>query len=194
VANSGLEALASELGNLKSQGHTTVALDPLNSYVERLLASDKAADPELNRQRIRAQFEVELEQYKAQHEFHREMFKAVLEAGLSALRMLSVINGAAAIAVLAFLGNVLGKGDAPHALSVSGMGAAMVIFSVGVGLVGLGIAMRYFSQATYARDFWPAEDDATRWGNYFKYAAIACAIMSLLAFFVGVTTAYEAIV
>lgn len=85
MAVSSLEALAAELSKLKALGHTAVALDTLLSYVNDLTQSARAADPEAERQRIGLDFGGRVEQYKAEVEGRRELFKAVIEAGQSAL-------------------------------------------------------------------------------------------------------------
>ena len=88
------ETLAIELAKLKSLGHTAIAREALIPYVDGLARSACAADPEGERQRIELNFEGQLEAYKAQVGAQLEMFKAVMETGQSALRALSVENGA----------------------------------------------------------------------------------------------------
>src|SRR5690349_6461424 len=61
----------------------------------------------------------------------KEMFKSVLESGHNALKAVMLINGGAAVAFLAFLGNLLTKsqavkmGDFPKALLCFVFGALL---------------------------------------------------------------------
>ncbi len=103
-----------------------------------------------------------------------EMFKATLEAGQTAIKSLTIINGGAAIALLAFIGNALNK-DRP--IDVSGFHCPLMIFVTGVGLAGLTSALRYFSQDAYNYKNWL--------GTTFKILAVVGGILSLVAFAYG---------
>ena len=188
-----LELLAAELEKLKRLGHTAVALDALIPYVGGLVKAARESDPEGERHRVRLTFEGQVEQYRAQVEGRREMFKSILEAGLSALKALSVLNGAATVAILAFLGNVVSKPLNAYALvTIPGMNTAMAAFAFGVWFAALGLAARYFSQASFGMDFSKKSEVAERWGVVFKWVAISAGILSLALFFIGVWAAFHA--
>lgn len=189
----GLQTLSTELARLKQLGHTAVALDALIPYVDALTRSASAADPESERQRIRLNFEGLVEQYRADVEGRRELLKAVLEAAQSALRTLSLVNGAAAVAILAFLGNVLAHPTTDGLATVPPMSKSMVSFAVGVGLAAVGFAARYFSQAYFSRDFTADAVMGGKWGRRWRCVAIAGAVASLIAFFVGIGFAFRAV-
>jgi len=188
-----LEVLSSELSKLKGHGHTAIAIDPLINYIGELLNSARLTDPEGERQRIALNFEGQLEAYRAERSFNVEMFKAVIEAGQSALRALSIVNGAGAIAILAFLGNVLAHSTDTGLQVASFMTRAMTWFAVGVGFVALGYVARYFSQANYGGDFSQGEAIRRKWGDRWRFVAVVSAVASLLVFFVGIGTASLAI-
>jgi hypothetical protein len=193
MASNLLDTLAAELSKLKVAGHTAIALDPLITYVSGLVESARASDPEDDRQRIRINFEGQLEKYRAEVQGNLEMFKAVLETGQSALKALSVINGAAAIAILAFLGNVLAHPSKEGLAAVPSMSRAMVWFATGVGLAGVGFAARYLSQASFAGDLWSNAATAGKGGIWLRVLAIAGGLFSLVLFFVGIGAAFNAV-
>lgn len=179
-----LEHIAGELSKLRAAGHSAVAIDLLLPYVQGLVNAARAADPEGERLRLQQHFDGQIEHYKASREMDREMFKAVIEAGQSALKSLSVINGAAAIALLAFLGNALSKDKTPAAALIAGMSNSMLSFGIGVALAGAGFALRYLSQAVYTGDF-RLGTEHSRWGDRLRNAAILAGVGSLVAFIVG---------
>ena len=184
MANTELVGLAAELSKLKGLGHTAIAIEVLLRYVNGLADAASAKDPESERQESKLRFE-------AQVEGDMEMFKAVIEAGQSTLKVLSLVNGAAAIAILSFLGTILSKQDGvPTLLTVPLMRWAMLSFSLGVGLSALGFGFRYLSQGLYKRDFRLGIDSARKWGDTFRNLAILSAVASLLAFFAGIGTAF----
>jgi hypothetical protein len=189
----GLQSLSKELDKLKTAGHTAVAIDPLINYVGGLLSSARLADPESERQRIALNFEGQLEAYRAEINAGLEMFKAVLETGQSALRALSVVNGAAAVAVLAFLGNVLSRPSEIALGALPLMSAAMTSFALGVGFAALGFATRYFSQASFGGDFFDDKERGLTWGRRWRMVAIGAGITSLVLFFAGIATAWAAV-
>ena len=198
MTNKALEALTAELNKVKAEGHSALAVDALISYVEGLqqppLGGGESQEEE--QQRVRLNFEGQLERYKVEHQWGHELFKATIEAGQSALRALSTVNGAAAVAILAFLGHVLANsGRVTMPSLVSGMRSAMAVFAFGVGFAALAFVARYLSQASYGSDFWspPNPQKARRYGDVFRIVAIVGGALSLLAFFGGVYIAAQAI-
>lgn len=187
MANSELDGLVAELSKLKTQGHTAVSLDTLLPYATALANSARTRDPESERQRIELEFENQLEQFRAQKESNLEMFKAVIEAGQSALKALSLVNGAAAVAILSFLGAILSKQGGTSLPLVPSMKWAMVIFAMGVGFSALGFVFRYLSQGAYKKDFHRDLIKATRLGDILRNCAIVSGGSSLISFFVRVS-------
>jgi hypothetical protein len=187
-----LETLAQELATLKERGHTAVAMNALLPYVTGLLASARSGDPEGERQRVKINFEGQVEAYRAEVSSQLELLKAAIEAGQSALKSISVINGAAALAMLAFIGNVLSHPTDIGLAAMMIMSRSMTYFATGVGLSAIGLAARYFSQASYAGDF-SNQSRATKWGNTWRVIAIVAGVAGLAAFFIGVRVASRAV-
>ncbi len=74
-----------------------------------------------------------------------ELFRAVVTHEHAALRPLFLLNGGAAVAALAFIGQV-------WPADVSGIVVAMVIWSVGLFAAGLAAGLAYFSQNAFYRE------------------------------------------
>lgn len=108
-----------------------------------------------------------------------ELLRSAVKAGESGLKTLLIINGGAAVALLAFLGNVLTK-EPPRGVqfSVPAFQHAMQAFVAGVALVGTGAVLRYLALlgATSQRE---------KVDIYCSRAAILSGVASLVAFVLG---------
>lgn len=83
---------------------------------------------------------------KAHADHNLELLKSVVTAGEAVLKTLLLINGGAAVAVLAFLGNVLSKDPATGvALSVPKVATGLLRFGAAVGIIGVGALFRFLS-------------------------------------------------
>ncbi len=135
-----IEDLRSEIARLKAQGHTAVALDELDRYLASRVGTSggDAGSPPIR-------FEEWRHRTALAHESQLQTVKATLEAGQSALRSTILINGGAAAALLAFLGNVLTKETRAVNVSIAGMRWALQLFVLGVFCSAAASAWRYFS-------------------------------------------------
>ncbi len=70
-----------------------------------------------------------------------ETFKSLILVSLQGLKLLALFNGAAAVALLAYLGNVAGKG-----MPVPNMRLPMVCYVVGLIACGLAFFFGYLTQ------------------------------------------------
>ena len=87
--------------------------------------------------------------YNAESVSSLEMFKSVLISGRDSLKTALIINGAATIAILTFMGNVLIKGDNPNNL-VSLLSTPFLKFTVGVLLSAVASGCTYLTQTLYS--------------------------------------------
>ena len=117
---------------------------------------------------------------------HAEMFKAVIESGLSALKAAILINGGAAVALLAFLGSIASRQGAPGVELIGPMSLAMMKFFFGVGVAGAALGSRYLSQAFYAEQLRHPAQKWTLWlALVFLGIAIIAGATSFCLFFWG---------
>ena len=183
-----LTDLKNVIAATKAQGNSTLPIANLEDYLsemERINFGEETLETQNSeREQATRKFEHEMEVWKVNAPL---MFNSVIEAGLSALKSATLINGGAAVSLLAFLGNLLTK-DPPYGTTypIHALSQAMLVFFLGVGFSGTATAARYFSQAGYG-----VMNEYQ--GNLFKWIAIVLAVSSLVAFFYGGVLAYEAI-
>ncbi len=173
---------------IKTQGNSTIPIAGLENYLsemERINFGQESLEAQNSeREEATRKFEHEMEVWKVNAPL---MFNSVIEAGLSALKSATLINGGAAVSLLAFLGNLLTK-DPPYGTiyPIHALSQAMLIFFLGVGFSGVATAARYFSQATYS-----SKNEFL--GDFFRWVAIILALLSFGAFFYGGVEAYCAL-
>lgn len=181
-----INALRTELAALKANGDTVVAISGLEAYLAAAAAGANDASAEHALARARDEFEVFKVQAPLEHASALEVWRSVITAGGEALRTLVLINGGAAVALLAFLGNVVTKDLSNHMkYSTSNMKTALVTFVFGVGFAGIASAGRYLTQfATVVKQHTAA--------GWFTAVSIVFGLLSLAAFFRGGLWAYWA--
>src|SRR5580692_5156860 len=68
--------------------------------------------------------------------WHRqETYKSLITISVECMKMLAVVNGGAAIAILTYLGNLVARSSSPQ--PVSHIGAALVFYCIGLFLAVL---------------------------------------------------------
>lgn len=189
-----ISELRAALVGVKAQGQLTIPIEGLENYLadaEKIANANQEKQAEITQlDEAHAKFQHDFEVWKInaplKNAADQEMFKSVIEAGQTALKSAILINGGAAVALLAFLGNLLTK-EAPKGIAVPipVMGHAMLIFIMGVGLAGLASGFRYLCQWLYSSDW-------NRTGDAFNYSAIVLGLASFAAFFWGGIEAYHA--
>ena len=98
-----------------------------------------------------------------------------------ALRGLLILNGGAAIAILAFLGQVLSKGPEPPRFSVPSFVTPLMLFGRGVLCSAVASGLGFLSQLCF-HDF-----HHRRSGNWFRFSAIAIVIVGWALFIIGLS-------
>jgi hypothetical protein len=132
---------------------------------------------------------------------------AVVKAGEVAIKTVMLINGGAAVSVLAFIGALV-RQDGVTVKQVSGVSGSLLWFAGGVAVAVWALAHSYFTNFCYVRsetskiftfDHPYVIDGANtrRWLNWayaFHVGAIVWGILSLIAFVVGMIDVHRAIV
>jgi hypothetical protein len=188
--------LRNALSDVKKDGHTTIPVAGLESYlanVESIIKNQTQADQEvIKRDEAWKKYQSELKVWEIQTNvksaFDTEMFKSVIEAGQTALKSAIIINGGAAAAMLAFLGGLIGKetDKATCLYQISGLSYSLLIFVFGLGFAGLSSGVRYLAQFCYGMKW-------QKWGNCFNVPSILLGALSFAAFFYGGVEAYLAL-
>ncbi|WP_440886736.1 hypothetical protein [Vibrio sp. WZ-1] len=141
------------LNQTKNQGHDAISISAFESY----LSAIESEDDEYS-QNSQMQLERDLAIFKAQNDINiadannqtansLEMFRSVITSGQAALKASMVINGGAAVALLAFMGKIWG--DSIITSVAQSLSSATFLFCVGVVLGALSTGTTYFSQALY---------------------------------------------
>jgi hypothetical protein len=107
-----------------------------------------------------------------------ETFKSLILVSLQGLKLLAIFNSGAAVALLAYLGNVAGKG-----MPVPNMRLPMVCYVVGLIACGLAFFFGYLTQFRLyneSMDWSPQRQHVKH-----QVAGIIFALLSLVAFSVG---------
>ena len=171
--------LHAALDQVLASGQKAVDVAALKTFiaaVERNAATDREV--------MKLEHESMLARYKADRDIDIEMLKSVLESAKTALNSTILINGGAAAALLALIGNLYGKlpGGAPVALPLV---QSLVTFTAGVLLGGLATASTYFTQYCYS-------ENHNRTGVVFHSIAVVLVLGSYGTFFGGIMLAYRA--
>ena len=143
--------------DVKAKQQEVISVEAMSNYLDALKKDVEGAE-EANKQKFeadvavfRAEHERNLAQYEAQQLHAVEMFRSVIAYGQAALKSAMLINGGAAAALLAFIGNIWAKGVAPDA--VSSLTSSIAFFAFGVLVAAVGTAGSYFTQYCYSEGF-----------------------------------------
>ena len=127
-----------------------------------------------------AKCELHKETYKAQCDSQLEMFRSVITSGQNALRAGFLINGGAAVAILAFIANGYGK---LIKFPWNGIVDSLIWFTGGVLAIGLATAGTYATQRVYHMN-------NKRVGDWLNAGVFLIGMVSSLCFCAGAYIAY----
>lgn len=142
---------------VKNKNQDVVSTDALLKYLEALARDVESANEQTKRRMeadlavFRVEHERNIALYQAQEMRAVELFRSVITYGSAALKSSLLINGGAAAALLAFIGNIWAKETGAEA--VKSLTMAILLFSFGVLAAALGTAGSYFSQYCYSEPF-----------------------------------------
>jgi len=134
---------------------------------------------------FRAEHERNLAHYDAQQQHSLELLRSVIAYGQAALKSAILINGGAAAALLAFIGNIWAKGIVPQA--VSSITNAIIFFSSGVLASAFGTGTTYLTQYCYSEEW-------NKSAKLFHILTIIVVLFSYFLFAMGAYASYEAFV
>jgi len=176
-----LESINNQLAILKGEGHEAVSIEGLEAYLEDL--SSQASDSkEIQLAQYSAQHQSNIEQYKEAKAEWRELFKATVGHAQSAIKLQALVNGGAAVALLAFIGKIWTPDFSANPIA-SYIPLALVLYCCGVGAAALTQSLTYLSQHffTYNGD---------KIAEVIRFFAQLTAFSSLALFFIATYVAY----
>ena len=113
-----------------------------------------------------------------------EQLRGLIDFARDVLKLATLINGGAAIALLAFVGVVLSIPSADSSLDRSLIVCAIVVFTIGVLLSSIGVVTGYITQYKH---FQEAIGKVPVGGlKFWHITAFIFAVLSILSFVIGV--------
>jgi len=132
--------------DIKSKGTAAIYCDNIIAYLNEVLNSPEPEPSILDIERYKADLLNWIEANKYQHESSLEMFRSVIMAGQGAIKSSFLLNGGAAVALLAFIGHLAQFRTEQVPLFAS----CLLWFSLGVLTAAITSGCTYFSQWLYA--------------------------------------------
>jgi hypothetical protein len=176
--------LSETIRGIKENGTAAIYCDNLIAYLDEV--AQKPAEEPTNAElaQYQAELQLRIEQGKGQHSAAVEMFKSVITAGQNAIRSAFLLNGGAAIALLAFISNLTtNKPD-----KVAEFSSVLMPFVIGVLAISLTSGFTYLSQWLYASE----NETSKKAGFWFNMLCIALGLSSFGFFIWGMIRASEA--
>jgi len=182
-----LKTMRQTIIKAKEQGLNSISMQNLDSWfsdIEEILDKSPPEVTPAQLEKYKGEMSAWLEGIKGQEAGKVEMLKATMEYGGAAIKSSLLINGGAAVALLAFIGKIWGpESKAP----IQDLSCSLIIFVIGVAFSAMAMSAAYFSQAYYTKN----NDKA---GNTWRNVAAVLISFSYIIFFSGAYTAYKTFV
>ena len=183
-----LEIIENAVKGVKANQEEVISVDAFLNYITAL-----KSDIEKQNEYDKLKFESDLAAFNAEQErniakfnaeqLHSiEMFRSIITYGSAALKSAILINGGAAVALLAFIGNIWTKEISQ--IAVNSLTNSILYFSFGVLVAAVGAAGSYFTQYCYGEKF-------QRAAIVFHTLTVILVLGSYVCFGIGAYEAYE---
>ena len=176
--------LKTAIVEIQSQGQQSISCHGLVAHLNSVLSSPEHAAPHGEIERLKAFLQAEVETQKAMHLGNLEMFRSVITYAQTAIRSSMILNGGAAVALLAFIAH-LATVNSDKVVLFAG---CLLWFAVGALLIGLTAALAYLSQWFYHR----YSAASLRTGGLLNIACIVLGLASYGTFAWGLFSTHEA--
>jgi hypothetical protein len=165
------------LDRAEARGLSRVSIASLRALLTHLARANAEANAELIPYNVRLlQYEKQLSAWVSAQEADAaerlELFRSVISSGQAAIKALILINGGAAVAMLAFLGQLSLRSPA---IPLGPFYSSLIFFCYGLGCAGAAAGATYFSQSAYLAE-------RSRLGNALRLLAAAFGLASLSVF------------
>ena len=181
-ANDVVKLLDDSIRTGKEAGVTTVSIQRLEALaaeiskiVQQSSSGNALTEPDLERYKAKLAAWVVSQQHI--HEWKLEMLRSVISTGQSALKSSLLINGAAAVALLAFIGNIWSP--ISNSPTVAEAANALAAYAFGILIAAVAAGFTYVSQAGYANEFGKNSRVVGVTGHI---GAVICVVISYVAF------------
>jgi len=181
TAKQTIQIIRDQVATVKEKGVTSITTESLEHLLNVLDSGQVDRDLGLI---IAAQQEAATAKYRARVESGLELFRSVIQSGHAARKSLFLLNGGAAVAVLALVGHL--STSAITAGLVNKFACPLLWFAVGLVLAATASCFTYLVQTAFAAR-------KKRRGRLLNYLTMSLSAGSIIAFIVGGATAYLAI-
>lgn len=137
--------LKKTIEDIKANGTAAIYCDNLIAYLNGVAQSPSVAVTPAELEQYKAQLQLEVEKHKNANASSLEMFKSVITAGQHAMRSSFLLNGGAAVALLALIGHLTEK--QPDKVAV--FADTLLPFVIGVFTIAFTSGVTYLSQWFY---------------------------------------------
>ena len=169
--------------DLKSKGTAAIYCDNLIAYLNEVQNSSELEPSPVEIERFKADLQNWVEANKHQHEQQLEMFRSVITAGQGAIKSSFLLNGGAAVALLAFISHLAQYNPA----KVPMFAPCLLPFSLGVLTIAVTSGFTYLSQWLYAS----SSQRARKAGFVFNILCILLGLGSYALFSWGLFSTYR---
>ena len=129
-----------------------------------------------------------------------ELHRSTMDLAKGALKVSLVINGGAALAILAFIGNIWSK-DGGESFSIA-LAYVISYFCIGLLVAAFAVAVAYFRQYSYSTDYIrgnpkPGDDGIQRGSKTttcLQWISVLLVFTSLVLFGFGVSEFFDALI
>jgi hypothetical protein len=189
--------ILTEIQRVKAEGTTEVQIARLQEYLERFRdvidtpIEINAAKLQIVIQEKKDVAESNRQSQKERAESEREMFRTVITYGSEAMKAAILVNGGAAVALLAFLGS--SKGISLARVPTSLLANAVLFLVGGVLCAAIAVATAYLTQFYYHQNQYvePTNIDG-KMAPFFRYVSMALIGSSYAVFAIGAWLAWLA--
>lgn len=168
---------------VETQGNYEADFDGLRNEVNSL-------EIELKKELQKFEHEANLTNFTIANQSNLEMFKAVLDAGKSAIHALLIINGGAVIALLGTFSSLIGKPNSQELATYLALPLSQ--FGIGVLIAAAAFAVRYLSQEFYSKSE-SISDKNFKIASVFKIIAVGACIAGYILFGIAIANTYHGI-
>ena len=169
---------------IKAAGTATLECDNIIAYLEDVLNSSSDEPSQFEIERYKARLQNWVESSRHEHESRLEMFRSVITAGQGAIKSSFLLNGGAAIALLAFIGHLAQFNTS----EVPAFAYSLLLFAFGVLVVTVMSGSTYLTQFCFAS----SKTWAKNLGYILNGASILLGIGSYGLFVWGLFVTYQA--
>ncbi|UWS68437.1 hypothetical protein [Pseudomonas mosselii] len=178
--------LRAEIQELSEKGQESIQCESLTSALDHFIQSNPAESDAIQIERFKADLQKNIEIEKHNNSASLESFKSIIASGQNAIKTTLLLNGGAAVALLAFIGKLSESNQS----KIPDFALSLTIFVIAALCSGISSGTTYISQSLYDTD----EKWHELFANLFRYIAITAGAGSLALFAYGIYDSYHSFI